>query len=435
MPDPAAPPFKDLLTLFARVGVLGFGGPAGQIALMHRMIVDERRWMAEDRYLAALNFCMLLPGPEAQQLATYIGWYLHGIRGGIAAGVLFVLPGFLLITAIASVYAAFGDVPLVQAVFFGLKAAVLAIVVEALLRIARRALTGRLAVALAGGAFIAIFAFAAPFPLIVLAAGLIGAIVGTTAPLSPREPAPAAISLGATIGTALTWLAVWAALPLAMVLAAGPDTVYARLAAFFSTMAVITFGGAYAVLAYVAQAAVETYGWLTAREMLDALAMAETTPGPLILVLVFVGYLAGFRAPGPLDPVAGGLLAALVTAWVTFAPSFLWIFVGAPYVERILRSPRLKAALSAVTAAVVGVILNLTVWFGLHVLFGTVTRYEAGPIAMPIPVPGTLDIAAAGLSVLAAVMVFRLKASLTVTLSASALLGLAVTFGLSYIGF
>ncbi|WP_181705104.1 chromate efflux transporter [Chthonobacter rhizosphaerae] len=430
-PDtPAAPPtLSDLAAVFARVGVLGFGGPAGQIALMHRMIIDERGWLTERRYLAALNYCMLLPGPEAQQLATYVGWHLHGVRGGLIAGLLFVLPGFVVITAIAAVYAAFGETPLVDALFFGLQAAVLAIVVEALIRIARRSLTSPLALGLAGAAFLAIFALHVPFPVVILVAAAVGAVFGrgVARPVDAGDP-PRPRSAAGTVRTALVWLSVWGSLPLLVALATGFDGTFARLGAFFSSLAVVTFGGAYAALAYVAQAAVATYGWLTAPEMLDALAMAETTPGPLVLVLVFIGYLAGFREPGGFDPVTGGLLGALVTAWVTFAPSFLWIFVGAPYVERIIASPRLGAALSAVTAAVVGVILNLTVWFALNVLFREVGTATAGPVSVSAPVLASLDPAALALSIVAAVMVFRLKAGLTVTLAVSAALGLLVVF-------
>ncbi|WP_181703428.1 chromate efflux transporter [Chthonobacter albigriseus] len=418
------PSFADLVSVFLKVGLLGFGGPAGQIALMHRMIVEERRWLDEERYLAALNFSMLLPGPEAQQLATYVGWHLHGVRGGVAAGLLFVLPGFVIITVIAAVYAAYGDVPMVAALFYGLKAAVLAIVVEALVRIARRALGSGFAYGLAAAAFVAIYALHVPFPLIVLGAAVIGAIRGGAANGVSLPPPARRPGFGHTLRTAATWVAVWGALPLALALLTGFDGIFARLGAFFSTMAVVTFGGAYAVLAYVAQAAVETEGWLSAREMLDALAMAETTPGPLILVLVFVGYLAGFRNAGGLDPVVGGLLGALVTGWVTFAPSFLWIFVGAPYVDAIIRSPRLKAALSAVTAAVVGVILNLSVWFALHVLFREVPRTPVGPFNLDLPVLASVDGTAVALSAVSAVLVFGLKAPLWVTLTTAAALGL-----------
>ncbi|WP_075214198.1 chromate efflux transporter [Mongoliimonas terrestris] len=429
---PLAPPptLGALAGVFARVGLLGFGGPAGQIALMHRMIVDERGWLTERRYLAALNYCMLLPGPEAQQLATYVGWHLHGVRGGLVAGTLFLLPGFVLITAIAAVYAAVGETPLVEALFLGLKAAVLAIVVEALIRIGRRALTTRLALGLAAAAFLAIFVFRIPFPLVILAAALIGAVAGRGTPraLDTGDP-PRPRGAAGTVATAATWIAVWAFLPVLVALVTGLDGTFARLGAFFSSLAVVTFGGAYAALAYVAQAAVETYGWLTAPEMLDALAMAETTPGPLVLVLVFIGYLAGFREPGGLDPTVGGLLGALVTAWVTFVPSFLWIFVGAPHVERILASPRLGAALSAVTAAVTGVILNLTVWFTLNVLFTRVETVAVGPLALTVPDPASLDVTALGLALVAAVLVFQVKAGLAVTLGASAALGLLVTYG------
>ncbi len=426
---PGAPSLGELASTFGRIGALGFGGPAGQIALMHRVLVDERGWVSEQRYLAALNYCMLLPGPEAQQLATYVGWHLHGVRGGLVAGGLFVLPGFVFITALAAVYAAFGETPFVGALFYGLKAAVVAVVLEALVRIARRALKTTLAFGLAGAAFVALFAFRAPFPLVVAAAALAGAFArrdapGPVAAGDPPRPRPA----GGAARTALAWLAVWASLPAAAAAATGCDGTFARLGAFFSGLSVVTFGGAYAALAYVAQAAVARYEWLSASEMLDALATAETTPGPLVLVLVFIGYLAGYRRPEGLAPTLGGLLGALVTAWVTFAPSFLWIFVGAPYVDRVLASPRLGAALSAVTAAVVGVLCNVTVWFALHVFFREVGRFEAGPLALALPAPGSLDPVALVLAGVAALMVFRFKAGLVATLGVAAALGLAARY-------
>lgn len=422
--------FGEALLVWLKIGLLSFGGPAGQIALMHRILVDERRWLDEATYLRALNLCMLLPGPEAQQLATYAGWRLHGVKGGLAAGGLFVLPGLLVILTLSALYVTYGETTWLAAVFFGLKAAVLAVVVEALLRIARRALKGPAPYALAAAAFVAIFAFEVPFPLIVLTAGLIGFAL-------PAFRPPAGGSLPLPVGTAgngwaaagwtlLAWGAVWAAPVLVVFLLAGPGSVFATIAAFFSKMAVVTFGGAYAVLAWVAQAAVETHGWLAPGEMLDGLALAETTPGPLILVLTFVGFLAASRDPMGLDPLLAGVLGGVLTTWVTFAPCFLWIFLLAPHVERIAGRSSLQGALAAVTAAVVGVILNLTVWFALHVLFATVGELRLGPLALVWPELATLDWQALALAGLAMALLFRLHAGMLVTLAACGVAGLAL---------
>ncbi len=440
--EPARPSLAKATAVWARIGLLSFGGPAGQIALMHRMLVEERRWIAEPRFLHALNFCMLLPGPEAQQLATYVGWLLHGVRGGLIAGVLFVLPGAVAMLALSIAYALYGETPLVAGLFFGLKAAVLAIVVQAVVRIAGRALKTGPAKLLAAVAFIAIFALHVPFPVIVLAAGVIGylatragshafragaahggAAAAADDTLASDPPAP---GWRRSLVTAVVWLVLWLA-PTALLLAlAGPDDVFARIGAFFSVMAVVTFGGAYAVLAYVAQAAVATYGWLAPGEMLDGLGLAETTPGPLILVLQFVGFLAAFREPGAFAPLVAGVAGAGLTLWVTFVPSFLWIFVGAPYVERVRNNAALSGALSAVTAAVVGVILNLAVWFGLHVVFRTVERVAVGPLTLDLPVLASLDPAALVLSLAAAVAIFRFRLGLVPVLGGCALAGLAL---------
>ena len=344
---------------------------------MHRVLVEERRWIAEDRYLHALNFCMLLPGPEAMQLATYVGWRLHGTLGGLAAGLLFVLPGAIVVLGLSIAYAYFGRVPIIEAAFLGIKAAVLVIVIEALLRVARRALRGPADVGIALLAFVGIFFFAIPFPLIIAAAACIGFTLQPAPPVRQSAPLPdAAVPLSETLNTAALWLAIWI-VPLLLVAATfGRAHVTADIALFFSKLAIVTFGGAYSVLAYMAQQAVETYGWLSAGEMLDGLGLAETTPGPLILVTEFVGFLAGYRKGG--EPrLAFGLLGAAVTLWATFAPCFLWIFIGAPYVERLSANPRLAGALAGVTAAVVGVILNLSVWFALHVIFGSGDRHLA----------------------------------------------------------
>ena len=433
---PGFPTLTQAIRVWFRIGCLSFGGPAGQIALLHREVVDERRWVSDARFLHALNFCTLLPGPEAQQLATYLGWLMHGVKGGIAAGALFILPGALVMLVLSAIYVAFGEVPLIAAMFFGLKCAVLALVVEALLRVAKRALKGAIPWAMAGAAFIALFLFYLPFPAVVLGAALIGlalptAFAGgnhgsvTAGPpalldaLLAAEPDRIARMGRMARRAGLIALALWV-WPVALLMAEGG--LFADLSWFFSKMAMVTFGGAYAVLAYVAQEAVEHYRWLTAGQMLTGLGLAETTPGPLILVLQFVGYLAGHAWGGLL----GGVLGALVTLWVTFVPCFAWIFLGAPYVERLHNSPRLKGALAGVTAAVVGVIANLAVWFGLRVLFGEVRAVPFGPLVLEVPLAATLDLAALVLAVLAAICLFRLKLGVMQTLGVVAIAGLVV---------
>ena len=419
------PTYAEALKVWARIGLLSFGGPAGQIALMHRELVEERKWIDEGRYLNALNFCMLLPGPEAMQLATYVGWRLHGLKGGLTAGLLFVVPGALVVLALSMLYAAFGKLPPVEAVFTGIKAAVLAIVVEALLRIARRSLKDGVEWAIAGAAFVAIFFLAVPFPLIVLAAALIGFARGVDVPAASRVAQPdVGVPVAQTLTTTAVWLVIWI-VPLAFLAAMlGPAHVLSQIALFFSKLAVVTFGGAYAVLAYMAQDVVETHRWLTAGEMLDGLGLAETTPGPLILVTEFVGFLAAHRHGGG-NPWVMGVLGAIVTVWATFAPCFLWIFAGAPYIERLNAEPRLKAALAAVTAAVVGVILNLTVWFALHVLFATVTERSAGPLRLHVPDLGSISGPALLLSGVAVALLFVLHRGVLTTLTVCGALALA----------
>ena len=417
-----SPTFAEATKVWARIGCLSFGGPAGQIALMHREIVDERKWLSEQQFLSALNFCMLLPGPEAMQLATYVGWRLHGLRGGLAAGPLFVIPGALVVLALSMLYAAFGKLPMAEAVFVGIKAAVLAIVVEALLRIARRSLKTRTELLIAGLAFVAIYFLSVPFPLIVLAAALVGFFRATSPAAAHPRPTPAhGATIAGTFATAVVWLAIWLLPLLALAAIFGRSHTITQLAVFFSKLAVVTFGGAYAVLAYMAQDVVEAYRWLTPGEMLDGLGLAETTPGPLILVTEFVGFLAAHRHGGG-NPWAMGLLGAAVTLWATFAPCFLWIFVGAPFIERLESEPRLKAALAAVTAAVVGVILNLTVWFAIHVLFGTVTESFVGPVRLLIPQPGTVSWPAVLLAALAVLLLFGLHRGVITTLTVCAAL-------------
>jgi len=424
------PSFSELVRVSARIGFLSFGGPAGQIALMHRELVDERRWVEEADYLQALNLCTLLPGPEAQQLATWIGWKLHGWRGGLVAGGLFVIPGALVMLALSTLYAFAADLDWFAALFLGIKAAVLAIIAQALLRIAGRALKTPLQRVLAVLAFVALFLFDAPFPLVVLGALALGAWVGARKPgwlaFKPVElrgaahPSPWRASLKAVA----VWLAIWAAPMAAVFVFLGPDHVLWDIGVFFSQLAVVTFGGAYAVLAYMAQEAVSGFGWLSAGEMADGLGLAETTPGPLIMVTQFVGYLAAFRAPEPFGPVLAGVLGAALTTWVTFAPCFLWIFTFAPWMDRLQRARWLKGGLAAVTAAVVGVIANLALWFALHVLFARVAVVEAGPLRLQSPEWASFDWRAAVIAAVALVLIFRLKWSIIATLGVTAALGL-----------
>ena len=442
---PPHPSFAEALRVWVKIGFLSFGGPAGQIALMHKELVEDRRWISESRFLHALNYCMLLPGPEAQQLATYVGWLLHGWRGGVAAGVLFVLPGFFVILALATGYALFQQLDWVASIFFGLKAAVLAIVVEALIRVARRALKNTLSYGLAASAFLALFAFSVPFPLVVLGAGLVGYLVAKSRPdllfggghkAGGSAPHGAAVidqnvsevdpSWRRALMVTGIWGGLWIAPLIPLVLLWGWDTAFVAIMTFFSQMAVVTFGGAYAVLAYVASEAVGTYGWLQPGEMLDGLALAETTPGPLVLVLSFVGYLAGFRDAAGLPPVWGGILGATLATWVTFVPCFLWIFLGAPYIERLRSNVALAGALAAITAAVVGVIFNLALWFALHVLFGEVGQFTLGPINLPMPVWASLDWLAVALTGLATISLFVLHWGVLRTLAICAIAGLAL---------
>jgi chromate transporter len=449
-------PFAEAVRVWARVAALSFGGPAGQIAVMHRILVEEKRWIGEQRFLHALNYCMLLPGPEAQQLAVYIGWLLHKTKGGLVAGTLFVLPGFLAIMALSLVYAAFGQVGLVQALFFGLKAAVLAIVLEAVVRIGRRALKNRVMVGIAALAFVAIFFLQVPFPLIILSAGLVGflggrsgipaflvggghgpakgqAVVDAETALGEALPPHARPGLAWSLQVAGICLLLWLGPVLLLLLALGPGHVFSQIALFFSKMAVVTFGGAYAVLAYVAQAAVETYGWLRPGEMLDGLGMAETTPGPLIMVTQFVGFMGAFRAPGSLPPLLAGALGGLLTTWVTFVPCFLWIFLGAPFVESLRGNRALSAALATITAAVVGVILNLAVWFAIHVLFAEVRAVRVLGLTLDVPQPGSVDLPALVLTLAALVAVFRFKLGMLPVLAACSAAGVLyrlVTIGL-----
>src|SRR4051794_22062295 len=388
-------PFGEAVRTWARVAALSFGGPAGQIAVMHRILVEEKRWIGENRFLHALNYCMLLPGPEAQQLAVYVGWLLHRTAGGLVAGTLFVLPGYVALMVLSMIYAAFGQVGIVQALFFGLKAAVLAIVLEAVVRIGRRALKNRVMIGIAAAAFVGIFFLKLPFPLIILAAGVIGffgarfgnpaflvggghgpgkgaVLADADSALGEEMPAHARPDLAWALRVAAVCLLLWLGPVLALAMTLGPGATLTQIAVFFSKMAVVTFGGAYAVLAYVAQQAVQGYHWLAPGEMLDGLGMAETTPGPLIIVTQFVGFMAAFRQATGLPPMLAATLGGVLTTWVTFVPCFLWIFLGAPFIEKLRGNRSLGAALGAISAAVVGVVLNLAIWFALHTLFARV---------------------------------------------------------------
>lgn len=411
--------------------MVSFGGPAAQIALMHRVIVDEQKWMHEREYLNALAFCMLLPGPEAMQLATYSGWRLHGMRGGLAAGLLFVLPGAVVILALAAIYLLYGDVPWLQALFLGIKAAVLVIVLEALLRVAKRSLTQRRHWLIAGLSFFSLFCLSLPFPLVILVAGIYGFWFASLEH-SPNLDAKVDVSPLRSLATILIWLVIWWA-PILVVAYFAESGVFAEIGIFFSKLATVTFGGAYAVLAYMAQDAVEAKQWLSATEMMDGLGLAETTPGPLILVTEFVGFLAGARAGGGLD-LGAGLAAAGMTVWATFAPCFLWVFTGAPYIEWIASKRRLSAALAAISAAVVGVILNLSIWFALHVLFADVQRHGLGPVAVWWPDLGTLNVWALALAGIAAVLLLLMKRGVLLTLGLCSVLGMASSFVLTLFG-
>ncbi|TWB37633.1 chromate efflux transporter [Nitrospirillum pindoramense] len=440
-PPPSArpPTLGEATRVWARIGLLSFGGPAGQIALMHRELVENRRWIGEARFLHALSYCMLLPGPEAQQLATYVGWLLHGRRGGLIAGLLFILPGVLVMLGLSTLYTLYHQAPLTGALFHGLKAAVLAVVLDAVLRLGKRALRGWPGLAMAGAAFLALAVGHVPFPVVILVAGLIGMAArpafapaaATPTPtggalldrqLDAAVPPHAQPSRRRALSTLALWLPLWLGPLAALRLVTGADSVWTHLALFFSGMALVTFGGAYAVLSYVAQAAVTGYGWLTPGEMIDGLGLAETTPGPLVLVLQHVGFLAAAHAPGTLPPLLAGFFGALLTSWVTFAPCFLWIFLGGPYVERVRTHATISAALAAITAAVVGVILNLAVWFGGHVLFSGSRPLHLGPLALPLPTG--LDIPAALLALVAFIALRHTRLGLLPTLAACAAAGL-----------
>jgi chromate transporter len=448
--DPATPaspqtvvPFGPAVRTWFLISLQTFGGPAGQIAVMQRTLVDEQRWIGQRRFLHAMNYCMLLPGPEAQQLATYVGWLLHGTRGGLVAGGLFVLPGVIALLVLSAVYVAFGDTTAVLAVFAGLAPAVLAIVAQAVQRVAKRALDNRALVAIAVAAFLALALFGVPFPVVVALAGVTGWALGRWRPSAlPRKgraetaddgPPPVisddvlhteAPTTRRTLRVLVVGLLVWGVPLAAVALLTGAGSVLTQQGLFFSGAAVVTFGGAYAVLAYVAQEAVETHGWLGPREMVRGLALAETTPGPLIMVVQFVAFLGAYRDPGALDPWAAAVLASLLVVWVTFVPSFVFVLLGAPYMERLRGNRSLSAALTGITAAVVGVIANLGVYLAVHTLFSGTVDVDRGPLHLELPDPGTLRPVPLAIAVVAAVLLFRLRWSVLRTLGACALLGL-----------
>lgn len=443
--------FREAVWCWAKVALLSFGGPAGQIAVMHRIFVEEKRWVSENRFLHALNYCMLLPGPEAQQLTIYIGWLLHRTWGGIVAGSLFVLPGFLSILALSVLYAGYKELRIVDAVFYGLAPAVMAVVLEAVFRIGKKSLKNPVMVAVAAGAFAAIFFFGTPFPFVVGAAAALGFLGAKISPdnfvvIQMREPAseqpgrtiaipddadvqpaPAAMRM---LRVAAIWLTLWLAPTVILTIAYGPQSLWVQESVFFSKAALVTFGGAYAVLAYIAQEAVSTYGWLRPGEMLDGLGMAETTPGPLIQVVQFVGFMGAYRAAeagqlGDISPILAGTLASILTAWVTFTPCFLWIFLGAPYIERLRGHKPLSAALSTVTASVVGVILNLAVWFALHTIFDQVVESQRSGIRLLVPVWSSIDWAALVIGAGAFLVLFVFRLGMIATLGGTVLAGIA----------
>ncbi len=436
--------FSEALRTWTRIALLSFGGPAGQIALMHRVLVEEKRWISEERFLHALNYCMLLPGPEAQQLATYVGWLMHGTRGGLAAGTLFILPGFLAIMVFSVLYVALGHHPFVSGIFLGLKAAVVALVIQAVFRVGRRALRNRLSLTIALLAFLSLALFTIPFPLIILAAAIFGffwtragrrellfasahgaSTTEVSSSVTHSMRSPVANSWQRTAKLLAIGLPLWLGPVAALMAWVGPAHVLTQVGAFFSRMAVVTFGGAYAVLTYVTQQAVDRYEWVSPAQMLDGLGLAESTPGPLIMVVQFVGFLAGYQAHG--GSLALAVAAACLTVWVTFVPCFLWIFLGAPYVESLRQNQALSGALAAITAAVVGVIANLAFWFALHVLFATVTPRNLGPVEVNVPDPASIQAMSLLLIGLALFMMFKLRWNITRTLPICAAIGIAVS--------
>ena len=411
------PTLRQSTATWCKIGLLSFGGPAAQIALMHREIVENKKWLSEDQFLNALNFCMLLPGPEAMQLATYSGWRINGILGGLIAGLLFVLPGAFLITLLAVIYAFFGDIPLINSLFLGVKATVVVIVIQALLKVSKKALKTHYHTSIAVTAFISIFFFNLPYPFIIFVSAFFGYLMlpNKINVKQVQQSHP----LTKTLKTILAWLVVWW-IPILLVYLISDQKILTEITIFFSKLAVVTFGGAYAVLSYMAQDVVITKDWLTAGQMMDGLGLAETTPGPLILVTEFVGFLAAFQEGG----IKLALIAGFLTLWVTFIPCFLWIFAGAPYIDWISSQPRLHGALSAITAAVVGVILNLSIWFMLHVFFEKISDVQFGPINLLWPNFSYINVPAIFLTSISIWLIIRLKWNIALVLLINASLAL-----------
>lgn len=447
------PTLFDAFKVWLKISLLSFGGPAGQISIMHKFLVEQKQWISDKRFLHALNYCMLLPGPEAQQLATYIGWILHRTFGGLIAGLLFIIPGVIIILILSILYAEFQELKLINALFFGLKAAVLAVVIEAIIKIGKRALKSKAMYAIAFGTFIGIFFLSIPFPILIIIAAIIGVIekiikrksdfnVNNISEQMVPDKNTAIIdikldnnvfahtepSFRQSVKVAIIWLIIWLGPIFVMILTLGTTNVFVQEGLFFSKIAVVTFGGAYAVLAYVAQQAVYNYQWLSPGEMLNGLGMAETTPGPLIMIVQFVGFMGAYRNPGQLDPITAGILGSMITTWVTFAPCFLWIFLGGPYIEKLRNNKVLASALSAITAAVVGVILNLAVWFSLHVIFKTVNEVFIGFIHVWVPVWDTIEYASIAIAVGALISSLLLKIGIIPTLLISAIIGVLYNY-------
>ena len=440
---------REWVTAWSTVAANSFGGPAGQIAVMHDEIVVRRRWIGERRFLHALNYCMLLPGPEAQQLATYLGWLLRGPAGGLFAGTLFILPGFASIMVLSILFAAYGDLTWVTGLFFGISAAVIAVVASAVLRIGRRVIKNPMMFTIAAAAFVGIFVFELPFPLIVAVAAGVGLVGGRFKPevfnlikghdessvtdeedmlVGDQDVALGRPSWGRAAGVLARGLGLWFGPVLILLVWLGRSSVFVDVAWFFSTAAVLTFGGAYSVLAYISQEAVNSFGWLRPGEMISGLGMAETTPGPLIQVVQFVGFMGPYRNPGSLSPLQAGISGAVIATWVTFIPSFLWIFLGAPFIEHLRGKAALTSALSTVTAAVVGVVLNLAIWFGLFTLFGTVNEWRGYGALLYQPELSSLRWAAAAITIGAAVAIFRFKTPTLQVVGAGAAVGVAYQF-------
>ncbi len=440
---------RDWLKAWAVVAANSFGGPAGQIAVMHDEIVSKRKWVGERRFLHALNYCMLLPGPEAQQLATYLGWLLRGPTGGLVAGSLFILPGFISIMALSVLFTAYGDLTWVVGLFFGISAAVIAVVASAVLRIGRRVIKNKAMFAIAAGAFVAIFVFELPFPLIVAAAAVIGLIGGRARPdlfnlvrghnestaeddvqvlVGDQDITLGRPSLGRAVRVLAVGLGLWFGPIAALARTLGQESVFFDVAWFFSTAAVLTFGGAYSVLAYIAQESVNTFGWLEPGEMISGLGMAETTPGPLIQVVQFVGFVGPYRNPGSLSPIQAGVFGAVIATWVTFVPSFLWIFLGAPFIEHLRGRPALTSALSTITSAVVGVVLNLAIWFALFTLFNEVTERRRYGALLYQPALSSINLMALALAIISAIAIFRFKVATLKVITAAAVAGIIYQF-------